>query len=263
MYAMRFAVLTTVYLLTTSCVAGFGINSSPRNLAISARTTLSASLQQGEPNESGSLLKQGLKTHQSLFIVSVEATLKDIARTALAIALVATLAAPAFAVEDSGASSAANAKLTTGGASTLQSGRTISITRGVNLDRSDFHGQNLKGVAFQQSVVRDADFSNTNLVGASFFDATLDGSNFENADMTMSNVEMAQFNRASLKNAVLKEVYVSGATLFTGVKDIEGSDWTDTYLRADQKKYLCSHPTAKGTNPKTGADTRESLMCVD
>ena len=66
---------------------------------------------------------------------------------------------------------------------------------------------------------------------------------------------------ANLKNAILKEVYVSGATLFDGVKDIEGSDWSETYLRSDQRKYLCSHPTAKGTNPSTGVDTRDSLMC--
>ena len=154
-------------------------------------------------------------------------------------------------------------KINAGGASTMQTGRTISITRGVNLDNSNFRGQNLKGVAFQQSIVRDCDFKGANLVGASFFDATLDGSDFEGADMTMANVEMAQFNRSSLKNAVLKEVYVSGATIFTGVKDIEGSDWSDTYLRPDQRKYLCSHPTAKGTNPVTGVETRESLMCTD
>lgn len=80
-----------------------------------------------------------------------------------------------------GASKAENAKITTGGASTLQSGRTISITRGVNLDGSDFSNQNLKGVAFQQSIVRDAKFTNSNLVGSSFFDATLDGSDFENS----------------------------------------------------------------------------------
>lgn len=82
---------------------------------------------------------------------------------------------------DAGASIAANSKITTGGASTLQSGRTIAITRGVNLDNSNFSGANLKGVAFQQSIVRDADFSGSNLVGASFFDATVDGSNFDGA----------------------------------------------------------------------------------
>jgi uncharacterized protein YjbI with pentapeptide repeats len=161
------------------------------------------------------------------------ASFRNIGKVALSLSVAATLAlsTPVLAVDDRGATSVANAKITTGGASTLQSGRTIAITRGVNLDRSDFSGQNLKGVAFQQSIVRDTNFKGTNLVGASFFDATLDGSNFEDADMSLSNVEMAQFNRASLHNTILREVYVSGSTLFEGVKDISGSDWTDSFLR--------------------------------
>lgn len=105
----------------------------------------------------------------------VQACLSTVLVTTLALALPHQ---DALAIEGAVGS---NAKLMTGGASTLQSGRTISITRGVNLDGSDFSNQNLKGIAFQQSIVRDADFRNSNLKGASFFDATLDGSNFENA----------------------------------------------------------------------------------
>jgi len=170
---------------------------------------------------------------------------------------------PCLADSDLGANDTSNTKIRRGGASTLQKGITKTITRGVNLDKSDFSNQNLKGVAFQQSIVRDTNFQNANLFGASFFDATLDGSDFSGADLTQANVELAQFNRASFKNTLAREMYVVGGTNFEGIADIEGSDWTDTFLRADQKKYLCSLDSAKGTNPKTKIDTRESLLCEE
>ena len=65
---------------------------------------------------------------------------------------------------DLGANDKSNTKIRKGGASTLQQGISKSITRGVNLDGTDFSKQNLKGVAFQQSIVRNADFSGSNLV---------------------------------------------------------------------------------------------------
>ena len=107
--------------------------------------------------------------------------MNGVSKASLAALLVGSLSLSPVLAVDGGASLGSNAKITTGGASTLQSGRTIAITRGVNLDKSDFGGQNLRGVAFQQSIVRDANFKGSNLVGASFFDATLDGSDFEDA----------------------------------------------------------------------------------
>ena len=185
-------------------------------------------------------------------------------QTLAALVFAATLQVlhPAAALAaDGGANDTSNTKIKGGGASTLQRGITKTITRGVILDRSDFSEQNLRGVAFQQSIVRDCNFKNSDLRGASFFDATLDGSNFEGADLTQVNLELAQLSRTNLKNAVAKEMYIVGTTNFEGVSSIEGADFTDTELNKYQRKLLCGLESAKGTNPKTGADTRESLLC--
>lgn len=162
---------------------------------------------------------------------------------------------------DQGGNDTSNTKIKAGGASTLQRGISKAINRGVILDRSDFSNQNLKGVAFQQSIVRDCNFQNSNLFGAGFFDATLDGSDFTGSDMTQANVELAQFNRVIFKDTVAREMYVVGTTGFDGIATIENSDWTDTDLRKDQRKYLCSLESARGKNPTTGVETRESLLC--
>ena len=87
--------------------------------------------------------------------------------------------------------------------SSLALAKTIAITRGVNLDNSDFRGKNLRGVAFQQSIVRDTDFRDANLVGASFFDATVDGSNFEGAGEYEEEEEEETMKRGDARRAVV------------------------------------------------------------
>ena len=90
-----------------------------------------------------------------------------------------------------GAEKLENSKIQGGGASTLQGGRRITITRGVNLDGTNWKGEDLRGVAFQQSVVRSANFESANLKTASFFDADVSNANFKNAAMAQVNLEMA------------------------------------------------------------------------
>eukprot|EP00752_Nemacystus_decipiens_P010309 g9185.t1 len=170
-------------------------------------------------------------------------------------------ASPVFADDTSkGMSSVSDSKLSLGAASTGDKGARKTVTRGVNIENADYHGKDLSGVSFQQSLVRGTNFKGSKLVAAGFFDADLSNCDFESANMNQANLELANLSGANMKNAVVTEAYVSGATKMEPA-NVEGADFTDTFLRKDQVKYLCELDNAKGTNPVTGVDTRDSLGC--
>ena len=91
------------------------------------------------------------------------------------------------------------------------------------------------------------------------FAAFAEGSTFRKADLSFADLEQGNFEDSDFTDAVLEGAQVSAARFERAV--IENSDWTDVVLRKDVQQFLCRKPSAKGTNPVTGADTRESLMC--
>jgi len=64
---------------------------------------------------------------------------------------------------------------------------------------------------------------------------------------------------ANLKNAVAVGAYFSKSLL--DAKNLENADFTDSQIPVKTLALLCEREDVKGTNPTTGADTRESLMC--
>lgn len=65
---------------------------------------------------------------------------------------------------------------------------------------------------------------------------------------------------ANLKNIIAVGSYFGQSLL--DVKTMEGGDFTDAQIPIKTLKLVCEREDVKGTNPVTGVDTRDSLMCL-
>ena len=125
------------------------------------------------------------------------------------------------------------------------------------LESTDFSRQDLTDSSFDHANLRKSDFSNSNARGVRFFSANLSRTNFTGADLRYADLESVRLTNANLTNAVLEGAFCTNA-LFDG-SIIDGADFTDVYLRSSVQDKLCN--VAKGTNPTTERNTRDTLMC--
>lgn len=82
---------------------------------------------------------------------------------------------------------------------------------------------------------------------------------FSGADIRGASLEDTSMDDANLKNAVAIGAYFSKS--IADAESLENVDFTDAQVPIKTLPLLCERDDVKGTNPTTGADTRESLMC--
>mmetsp|Transcript_9045 Transcript_9045/g.13291 ORF Transcript_9045/g.13291 Transcript_9045/m.13291 type:complete len:186 (+) Transcript_9045:2-559(+) len=132
---------------------------------------------------------------------------------------------------------------------------------GTTISNQDFsNSKSYKGKDFTQVIAQATNFANSNLQGCRFYKAFLVDTNFESADLRGAALEDTSMDGANLKNVLANGAYF-GASLFD-VKTAEGADFTDASIPPKTLARLCDREDVKGTNPVTGVDTRDSLMCL-
>jgi hypothetical protein len=106
-------------------------------------------------------------------------------------------------------------------------------------------------------ILSGANFENADVRGAVFSASILRRANLKGANFSGGLLDQADFAKADLSDALLDETILLRSTF--DFVNIDGADFTDAIMDGGQRKWLCTK--AKGTNSKTGIDTRESLEC--
>ncbi|VEU35398.1 unnamed protein product [Pseudo-nitzschia multistriata] len=130
---------------------------------------------------------------------------------------------------------------------------------GLDISNQDFSNQNFKGKDFTQVLARNTNFAGSNFVGCRFPKAYLINANYEGADLRGVSFEGTNMEGVNLKNANVAGAYFGATIIDAG--SIENADFTDAQFPPKTLALMCDRPDMKGTNPATGADTRDSAMC--
>jgi len=136
---------------------------------------------------------------------------------------------------------------------------------GLDYANMDITGKNFgsssdyKGKDFSQVIAKGTNFAGSNLQGCRFYKAYLVNADFTGADLRGAGLEDLSMDGATFKNADVRGAYIGQSILDAG--NLEGADFTDAQLPVKTLPLVCEREDVKGINPKTGADTRESLMC--
>lgn len=130
---------------------------------------------------------------------------------------------------------------------------------GLDISGQDYSNSNYKGKDFTQVLAKGTNFAKSNLQGCRFYKAYLVNADFTDSDIRGVSMEDTSMDGASLKNAIATGSYFSVSILDT--KSVENADFTDAQFPVKAVPQLCDREDLKGTNPVTGVDTRESVMC--
>jgi uncharacterized protein YjbI with pentapeptide repeats len=122
---------------------------------------------------------------------------------------------------------------------------------------ANFSGRVLVDSSFTKANLRGINLSQSDLRGVSFFGANLEAANLSGANLSNATLDTARLSDANLTNAILEGAFAFNAKFEGAV--IDGADFTDVEFRQDAQALLCK--VAKGTNPVTGRNTRDTLYC--